>query len=111
MSVTFSGIVAKFVSAAKSLKSDILKAAGKVPVIVAEVEKDAPEVQALIALAFPGAAAIETAALNVFEVIANAVEAAGPTATANGLNVSLDKALIADIEALIPSLKAFAAKL
>lgn len=107
----FSGIVSKLVSAAKSFKSDILKAAEKAPVIVADVAKDAPEVEALIALAFPGAAAIEAQALAVFEAVANAVEAAGTSATSNGLNVSFDKQLIADVEALLPALKAFAAKL
>jgi hypothetical protein len=111
MSVTFKGIVAKLVAGAKDFKSDILKAAEDAPAIVADVDKDAPEVEALVELAFPGAAAIEQTALAAFESIATAVEAAGPTASANGLSVSLDKALIADIQSVLPALKAFAAKL
>jgi hypothetical protein len=110
MSVSFKGIASKLVGAAKALKSDILKAAEKAPGIVADVQKDAPEVEALVALAFPGAAAIEQAGLDVFEIVADAVEAAGPAAAQNGLSVSLDKTLIADIQNVLPALKAFAAK-
>lgn len=111
MSVTFKGIVSKLVGAAKDFKAGILKAAEATPAIVGDVEKDAPEVEALVELAFPGATALEQTALNAFEVIADAVEAAGPTASANGLSVSLDKALIADVQGVLPALKAFAAKL
>jgi hypothetical protein len=111
MSVTFKGVVSKLVAAAKDFKSDILKAAEKAPAIAADVAKDAPEVQALMELAFPGAAAIEQTALVAFEAIATAVEGAGPAAAANGLSVSLDKALIASVQAVLPTLKAFAAKL
>lgn len=111
MSISFKGIVSKLISAAKAFKSDILKAAEKAPTIVADVAKDAPELASLVELAFPGAAAIETAALNAFEAICDAVEAAGPAASANGMSVSLDKTLIADIQKALPALKAFAAKL
>jgi hypothetical protein len=110
MSVTFKGVVSKIVGAAKDFKSAVLKAAEEAPTVVADVQKDAPEVEALVELAFPGAAAIEQAALDAFEVIADAVEAAGPTAAANGLSVSLDQTLIADIQKVLPALKAFAAK-
>ena len=111
MSVTFKGLVTKLVAAAKDFKSDVLKAAEKAPAVAADVEKDAPEVEALVELAFPGAAAIEQTALDAFEVIADAVEAAGPAAASNGLSVSLDKTVIASVQAVLPSLKAFAAKL
>jgi hypothetical protein len=111
MSVSFKGIASKIVAAAKDFKSAILKAAEEAPVIAADVQKDAPEVEALLDLAFPGAAAIEQVSLSAFEALADAVEAAGPAASANGLSVTLDKTLIADIQASLPALKAFAAKL
>jgi hypothetical protein len=111
MSTSFKGVVSKLVAAAKDFKAEVLKAAEKAPTIAAEVEKDAPEVEALVQLAFPGAAAIEMTALAAFEAICTAVEDAGPAASANGLSVSLDKALIADVQAAIPALKAAAAKL
>jgi hypothetical protein len=109
--MSFKGIVTKLVTAAKDLKSDVLTAAEKAPAIVGEVAKDAPEVAALVELAYPGAAPIEQAALSAFEVLADAVEAAGTAAGANGLSVSFDQTVIADVKAVLPALKAFAAKL
>ena len=111
MSVSFKGFFSKIVAAAKEFKSAVLKAAEAAPAIVGDVEKDAPEVEALLELAYPGAAAIEQTALAAFETIADAVEAAGSSAGANGLSVTLDQALITDIKAVLPALKAFAAKL
>jgi hypothetical protein len=111
MSISLKGIAAKLTAAAKDFKAVILKAAEEAPVIVEDVDKDAPEVEALVELAFPGAAAIEQAGLAVFDVVADAVEAAGPAASANGVSVTFDKTLIADIQAVLPKLKALAAKL
>lgn len=111
MSVSFKGLATKIVGAAKDFKAAILRAAEEAPVVAADVEKDAPEVQDLIELVFPGAAAIEQTALDTFEVVCDAVEAAGPAAAANGLSVSLDKTAAAKIQAVLPQLKAFLAKL
>jgi hypothetical protein len=111
MSVTFKGLATKLVNAAKSLKADILKAAAEAPVIVNDVQKDAPEVDALINLAFPGAAALEQNAMEVWEAVADAVEAAGPAAAQNGTSVSLDKVLVAKIQIASASVKAAAGKL
>lgn len=108
---SFKGVVSKLVAAAKDFKAAILKAAEEAPVVAADVEKDAPEIGAVVNLIFPGAAAVEQTAMAAFELILDAVEAAGPAASANGLSVSLDKTLIADIQAVLPQLKAFAAKL
>lgn len=108
--MSFKGFVSKFVAAAKDFKAAVLKAAAKAPAVAAEVEKDAPEVVQLVELAFPGFAAVEQTALVAFEAICDAVEAAGPAAAANGLSVSLDKTLIADIQAVLPALKAALAK-
>lgn len=111
MAISLKGTVSKLVAAAKDFKAAILKAAEDAPAIAADVEKDAPEVAGVVELAFPGAAAIEETSLAAFEVIAQAVEDAGPAASANGLSVTLDRTLIADIQAVLPKLKAFAAKL
>lgn len=109
--MSFSGVVTKLVSYAKDVKSEILKIAEEAPTVAADVSKDAPEVEAVTELLFPGAAAVEQTALTAFEAIADAVEAAGPAATENGLSVNLDKDLIAAVQKVMPSLKAFAAKL
>lgn len=111
MSVTFKGVVTKFVAYAKDFKSAVLKAAEEAPVILGDIEKDAPEVEAVTNLLFPQAAAVEQTALAALEVIAQVVEDAGSAATTNGLSVSLDQSLIADVQKILPSLKAFAAKL
>jgi hypothetical protein len=111
MGITFKGIATKLVAAAKDFKADVLKAAEKAPGIVADVQKDAPEVNDLVELAFPGAAAIEQTGLEAFELIADAVEAAGPAAAQNGLSVSLDKVFAAKVQAALPGLKKFAGKL
>lgn len=109
--MTFKGVVSKLVAAAKDVKSAILKAAEEAPAIAATVEKDAPELNGLLETFFPGAAAAEQTALEAFEVIIDAVEAAGPAASSNGLSVSLDQTLVAKCQAVLPALKAFAAKL
>jgi hypothetical protein len=111
MSITFKGIAAKVLAAAKDFKAEVLKAAEDAPTIAADVEKDAPEVEALVELAFPGAWAIEQIAITAFEAVADAVEAAGPAAGASGLSVTLDKELIAAVQSALPALRQFAAKL
>lgn len=111
MSFSFKGLASKLVNAAKAFKADVLKVAAAAPTIVNDVEKDAPEVEKLIELAFPGAAVVEQASLEVFEAIADAVEAAGPAAAANGTSVSLDKVLVAKIQTASAAVKAAAGKL
>jgi hypothetical protein len=106
----FAGLAAKFVSAAKSFKSDVLKAANEVPHLLGVIEKDAPEVTALVELAFPNASAIETTAIALFEAVASAVSEAGQAVTDNGLNVTIDKALIQSVEAILPTLKRLISK-
>jgi hypothetical protein len=111
MSFSFKGIATKFVHAARAFKADVLKAAAAAPVIVQDVEKDAPEVEALVNLAFPGATAVEQTAMEAFEAVADAVEASGAAAGANGLTVTLDQALIAKIKTASGAVKAAVSKL
>lgn len=107
--MSFKSVAADFVKAAKVFKSAILKVAGEAPIVIAKIEADAPEVEQLTELVYPGAVAVEAAAFSVFEKVADAVEAAGPAANSNGLSVSLDQEVIAAVEAVIPALKAFLA--
>jgi hypothetical protein len=111
MAPSFKGFASKLVAAAKDFKAEILKAAAKAPIVAEDVEKDAPQVEALVELAFPGAAAVEQTALTAFEAICDAVKTAGPAAAANGLSVSLDKGLISSVQAALPALEAAASKL
>ena len=101
----FTGIAADFVKAAKKFKSILLTAAADAPKVMGKVAADAPEVEALINLIYPGSSAIESTSLAVLEAIATAVEGAGTAAGANGLTVSLDQAVIADVKAILPTLQ------
>jgi hypothetical protein len=111
LKATLKGITAKLLAAARDFKAEVLKAAAAAPAIAADVAKDAPEVADVVELVFPGSAAIEAAGLAVFDAVVDAVEAAGPAASANGMTVPLDKTLIASIQNVLPALKALAAKL
>ena len=97
------------VKVGKAIKSAIGRAAAEMPTLVADLQKAAPTIEGLTALAAPQFTAVEQLAFNAFGVIANAVEAAGPAAAANGVSISLDQALIADIKAILPALKSFMA--
>lgn len=92
--------------------SDIKKVATFVetkalPVLQA-VKADAPTVEAVTALVCPQLANIERVGEAVLGVVIQAIEDATSAATAGGLNVSLDAALVADIKAILPAIKAAA---
>ena len=57
-------------------------------------------------LVSPQTANIERAGFAVLGVVINAINAAGAAAGANGLNVTLDAQLVADIKAIASSVKA-----
>ena len=103
----FTTVAHDMVSGAKALKSEILKVIGEAPVVIKKIEANAPEIESLTSLVFPGAAAIEQASLNVLTVVANAIHDAGDAASAKGLNVNFDQTLINDIKALIPAFENF----
>lgn len=106
VSSVFKGVVAAFIADAKKFKSAVLTAAQVADKALVVVQKDAPEVEQLVNLAFPQYAPIEAAALVAFEAVAGAVHDAGDAAAANGVSVTLDQQLIADIQKLLPTLKA-----
>lgn len=106
----FTTVAHDIVAGAKAFKAGLLKVVGEAPVVMNAITANAPEVEALTSLVFPGATAIETAGLNVLTQVANAVKDAGDAGTANGLSVSFDQALINDVKALIPVFENFLAK-
>jgi len=57
------------------------------------------------ALVDPQEANIERAGFAVLGVVIKAIEDAGAAAGANGLNVTLDAQLVADIKAIAPAVK------
>jgi hypothetical protein len=103
----FTTVAHDIVNEAKAFKAWLLKAMEDAPMIIKKIEADTPEVEALTSLVCPGAAAVEHTALNVLTVVANAIHDVKDVATAKGLNVNFDQALINDVKALIPALEAF----
>jgi hypothetical protein len=91
----------KIVSEAKMITEKVLPVLKK----VASSEKTIEDITAIID---PNAVNIERAAFAGLGVIIKAIEDAGAAAGENGLNVQLDAALIADIKAIIPAIKASA---
>jgi hypothetical protein len=100
------GLSSKFVAAAKAFKADILKVVAAAPTVLTKIENDAPEVTALVALAFPGASAIETASLAVADAVEAVIAKTGTATAANGLNVASDQGVIQAVEALATAVKA-----
>ena len=106
----FTTVAHDIVSGAKAFKAGLLNVVGEAPVVMNAITANAPEVEALTALVFPGAVQIETAGLNLLTQVANAIKDAGDAATANGLSVTFDQNLIGDVKALIPVFENFLAK-
>jgi hypothetical protein len=62
-------------------------------------------IEAVTGLVSPQAANIERAGFAVLGLVINALDAAGAAAGANGLNISLDAQLVADIKAIAAAVK------
>jgi hypothetical protein len=105
MSVLLSNIEHVLATAA----SDVVKAAKFVEVSVLPVLKKAQAdqftIESITSLVSPQAANIERAGFAVLGVIIKALDSADAAASANGLNVSLDAQLVADIKAIAPAVK------
>ena len=88
---------------------DVVKTAKFVETSVLPVLKTAQAnestIESVTALVSPQAANIERAGFAVLGVVINALDAAGAAAGANGLNVSLDAQLVADIKAIAAAVK------
>ena len=88
---------------------DVVKTAKFVETSVLPVLKSAQANQSTIetvtSLVSPQAANIERAGFGVLGVVINAMDAAGTAAGANGLNVTFDAQLVADIKAIAAAVK------
>lgn len=103
-------LVANAEADAVKVKNAILKAVQEVDgVVLPEAAKIEPIVAQVAQSIMPGGAAIVNVAYSWLEITAKALDAGGAAAEQNLTNAGLDSALIADIKALIPQLKAAAA--
>jgi hypothetical protein len=88
---------------------DVVKTAKFVETSVLPVLKTAQAnestIESVTALVSPQAANIERAGFAVLGVVINALDTAGAAAGANGLNVTLDAQLVADIKAIAAVVK------
>ena len=89
--------------------SDTVKAARFVETnvlpVLKKVQADQSTIEAVTSLVSPQAANIERAGFAVLGVVINAIDVAGSAAGANGLSVSLDAQLVADIKAIAAAVK------
>ena len=73
--------------------------------VLKTVKADESTIEAITSLVSPQAPNIERAGFAVLGVVINALDAAGAAAGANGLNVTLDAQLVADIKAIAAAVK------
>ncbi|HWH59338.1 MAG TPA: hypothetical protein VN682_17040 [Terriglobales bacterium] len=90
-----------------AIKHGVQKVAGEAPAVTAELQKVAPTAEALSNLFLPGSGSFEAHLLDTWGVLASAVDTAGQAAEANGVSVTLDAQLVAEIKSFLPSVKQF----
>jgi hypothetical protein len=91
-----------------TVAGDIVKGAKAVATVMLKVQQAEPEVEALSSLLFPQAVELERGAFALLGMAAQAVTETGDAAAANGINLTLDAQLVADIKALIPAIEQYA---
>ena len=84
-----------------SLFKDIFNVSKKVEVVLADVQQEAPVIEALTSLVSPQAAMVEQLAFGALGMLVAAVNDVGTAATADGINVSFDASVVAEIKQLI----------
>lgn len=111
MASKFSGVLKGIVDAGSKVKAALLKAVTEVDdVVIPEAVKLQPELDAVADAIVPGSASYINIAVSWTEDCAAALDAGDAAVEQNLLNAGLDAAAIAQLKALIPALKAAAAK-
>lgn len=105
MTTTVAKIESGIVDVAKKIKAGIEDAGEDAVKLASFVQNNATEIEGLAALAGKKGTTVSTVALNLFTQVAAAVKAAGTAAGSNGLAVSFDAAVIADVKAVIADLE------
>ncbi len=91
-----------------TVAGDIVKGARAVASVMLRAQKAEPEIEAISSLFFPQALELERGAFALLGMAAQAVQEAGSAAEANGINIVLDRQLIADVKALIEAIEKYA---
>lgn len=103
-------LISDFKKAATDVKLFLEKVAGDAPKVVATVVADETALAPVIEAFIPGSATAINLSNTLLNLVAQAVEDAGAAAASNGLAVTLDKSVVADVQAVIAAAKAAVAK-
>src|ERR1700728_4420359 len=103
--MSFKGVIAKAVAAAKKVKADVAKAASDVDGALVKIEEDAPEVEAVADAVVPGASTYVTLGISVLESLADVLNSGNAAAEANLVNAGLNTSLIAEVKAQIANIE------
>ena len=103
-------MVSDLKKAGEYVKTEVMKIAGDAPAIVAVVAKDEAAIAPVLEAFIPGASGAISLANSLLDLVAQSIEDAGTAASSNGISVSLDKTVVADVQAVITAAKAAAAK-
>jgi hypothetical protein len=90
---------------AKTIKAGLEAAEGDAIKVASFVETNSAEITSLASLAGPGASTVTNVALGLLNTVITAVKGAGDAGSANGLSVSLDAAVIAEVKAVIAAIE------
>lgn len=93
----------KLVEESKTILTKVIPALQK-------LEATESTVESITALVSPHAVNIERSAYAILGLAIKAADAAGQAGAAGGVNLALDSALVAELKALIPAIKAVAPK-
>jgi hypothetical protein len=84
-----------------SLFKDVVTVSKKAEVVLSSIQAEAPLVESLTTLVSPGAAAVEQLAFGALGSVVAVVHSTEDAAMANGINVSFDASVVAEIKAII----------
>jgi hypothetical protein len=96
-----------FLKIGQAVKNAVLKIAGDMPAVQAEISKIKPTVEGISELLLPGSSKFEQHLLDVWGVAASAVKDAGAAAGANAISITLDAAVVNDIKGFLPAVEAY----
>lgn len=101
----FAGIAHEAAKIASDVKSAIVKAVNAVPAILQTVEREAPEVAALLNVVHPGLGSVVPTALSIAEDVASVIKQGGTAAETNLLNAGFDQDFVNGVKSLIATLE------
>jgi len=105
MATEIQKIESGIVDVAKKVKAGFEDAGEDALKLAGFLQNNATEIATLAALAGKKGSTVSTVAMNLLNQVVSAVKAGGAAAGANGLNVSFDAAVIADVKAVITDLE------